>query len=75
LRVIIADVARSAPDQGRSTGRRNDGGRRSGDGREAVELALHYRPDVIVMEVVMPALDGILAPRKQRENRCGWLED
>ena len=36
----------------------------AGDGREAVELGLHYRPDVIVMEVVMPALDGILATRK-----------
>ena len=36
----------------------------AGDGREAVELGLHYRPDVILMEVVMPALDGILATRK-----------
>jgi NarL family two-component system response regulator LiaR len=34
------------------------------DGREAVELGLHYRPDVIVMDVVMPVLDGILATRK-----------
>jgi two-component system nitrate/nitrite response regulator NarL len=34
------------------------------DGREAVELTLHYRPDVVVMDVVMPELDGILATRK-----------
>jgi DNA-binding NarL/FixJ family response regulator len=34
------------------------------DGREAVELGLHYRPDVIVMDVIMPGLDGILATRK-----------
>ena len=34
------------------------------DGREAVELGLHYRPDVVVMDVVMPALDGILATRR-----------
>jgi DNA-binding NarL/FixJ family response regulator len=34
------------------------------DGREAVQLGLHYRPEVIVMDVVMPALDGILATRK-----------
>jgi DNA-binding NarL/FixJ family response regulator len=36
----------------------------AGDGREAVELGLHYRPDVVVMEIVMPVLDGILATRK-----------
>ena len=33
-------------------------------GREAVQLALHYRPDVVVMDVVMPELDGILATRQ-----------
>jgi DNA-binding NarL/FixJ family response regulator len=34
------------------------------DGREAVQLALYYRPDVVVMDVVMPELDGILATRQ-----------
>jgi NarL family two-component system response regulator LiaR len=34
------------------------------NGREAVQLALHYRPDVVVMDVVMPELDGILATRE-----------
>ena len=34
------------------------------DGREAVELGLYYRPDVIVMDVVMPRLDGLLATRR-----------
>jgi two-component system, NarL family, response regulator LiaR len=34
------------------------------NGREAVQLALHYRPDVVVMDVVMPELDGILATRQ-----------
>jgi two-component system, NarL family, response regulator LiaR len=33
-------------------------------GREAVQLGLHYRPDVVVMDVVMPELDGILATRQ-----------
>jgi NarL family two-component system response regulator LiaR len=34
------------------------------NGREAVELALHYRPDVMLMDVVMPELDGIAATRR-----------
>src|SRR3954451_6453313 len=34
------------------------------NGREAVELCLHYRPDVLLMDVVMPELDGIAATRR-----------
>jgi DNA-binding NarL/FixJ family response regulator len=36
----------------------------AGNGRDAVQLALYHRPDVIVMDVVMPELDGILATRR-----------
>ena len=39
------------------------------DGRQAVELTLHYRPDVVVMDVVMPELDGITATRQIRRQR------
>jgi NarL family two-component system response regulator LiaR len=45
----------------------------AGSGREAVELGLHHRPDVIVMDVVMPGLDGILATRKILEGNPGQL--
>jgi NarL family two-component system response regulator LiaR len=34
------------------------------NGRQAVELVLYYRPDVVVMDVVMPELDGIVATRQ-----------
>jgi len=37
------------------------------DGRQAVELTLFYRPDVVVMDVVMPELDGIIATRQIRK--------
>src|SRR5579863_9736389 len=36
----------------------------AGNGREAVELAARLRPDVVVMDVTMPELNGIEATRR-----------
>jgi NarL family two-component system response regulator LiaR len=33
-------------------------------GREAVELCLYYRPEVVLMEVSLPVLDGLAATRQ-----------
>jgi len=33
----------------------------AGGGREAVELTLYYKPDVVLMDLLMPGTDGIAA--------------
>ena len=38
------------------------------DGEDAVEAALRLRPDVILMDLVMPRLDGVAAMRSLRES-------
>src|SRR2546423_14470978 len=39
---------------------------RAADGREAVEMAAQQRPDLILMDVGLPVLDGLEATRRLR---------
>jgi DNA-binding NarL/FixJ family response regulator len=44
-----------------------------GDGAQAVQLALSVEPDVILMDIAMPVMDGFQATkqiRKQRPTAC-----
>jgi NarL family two-component system response regulator LiaR len=34
------------------------------NGREAIELTAHYQPDILLMDVVMPGIDGVAATRQ-----------
>jgi DNA-binding NarL/FixJ family response regulator len=36
----------------------------AGGGREAVELTLYYKPDIVLMDLLMPGTDGIAATRE-----------
>src|SRR5262245_66069942 len=41
------------------------------DGREAVRLAERLRPDVVLMDLLMPGLDGVAATERLRAGGTG----
>jgi DNA-binding NarL/FixJ family response regulator len=67
LRVIVADpdpLARRVIRDSLASDRGFVVSAEAKDGIEAVELAVHYRPELVLMEVGMPVLDGISACRE-----------
>jgi CheY-like chemotaxis protein len=37
------------------------------DGREAIRLAIRYRPDIIILDLSMPVIDGLAAAAKLKQ--------
>jgi DNA-binding NarL/FixJ family response regulator len=72
IRVLIADDHRTFAEALRAAIRQEQGMSvvaLAHDGDEAVRVALDKRPDVVLMDVVMPQSDGIAATRRIKEER------
>jgi two-component system nitrate/nitrite response regulator NarL len=64
-RVVVVDD--DEPLRGRLRGALQDAGlvviAEADNGRDAIDLAMHFRPDVVVMDIVMANVDGLSATR------------
>lgn len=43
----------------------------AGDGAEACEMVLQLKPDIVIMDIVMPRMDGILATEYLKKSSSG----
>jgi two-component system NarL family response regulator len=72
IRVLIADDHRlfgQALEAILATDERLEVVGHAGDGSEAVQLALDLDPDVILMDIAMPIMDGFQATKQIRKHR------
>ena len=70
IRVLIADDHRmfaEALEAILATDERLEAAGRAADGAEAVRLALKLRPDVTLMDIAMPVMDGLQATKQIRK--------
>lgn len=43
----------------------------SSDGQEGLDSALKHKPDIVVLDIVMPSMDGLTMLKRLREDKWG----